>query len=61
MLVQVDGGHFCCGIILEDDVVVEAAPILRKWIIGKQRDWLRSYFKRKGWKAVIVKEMCGDH
>jgi hypothetical protein len=32
---------------------MHAAPIL-KWCIGKRTDFLRDYFKGKGWKASIV-------
>ena len=53
-LVQVDAPHFCAGIVLVDDVCTEAAPIL-KWAVGKHRDWLRDYFKAKGWKATVCK------
>lgn len=55
MLVAVDAPHFYAGIILEKHVVVEAAPILR-WTIGRRRDWLREYFKKKGWKAIVVRK-----
>jgi len=54
MLVAVDAPHFYAGVILTDDVVTKAAPIL-KWSVGWKRDALSAYFKRKGWKAVVVK------
>jgi hypothetical protein len=54
VLVSVDAPHFNAGIIMRSDVVTEAAPILR-WTIGKRRDWLRTYFAGKGWKATVVK------
>lgn len=56
MLIAVDAPHFYAGIVLQDDIVIEAAPIL-KWTIGKRRDYLRNYFMRKGWKAFVVKEV----
>jgi hypothetical protein len=43
MLVAVDAPHFYAGIVLENDRVVCAAPILR-WTLGKNREWLRTYF-----------------
>jgi hypothetical protein len=55
MLVQVTARHFCAGLVLENDVVVEAAPILKK-CLGKRRPWLRSYFAEQGWKTEVVKE-----
>jgi hypothetical protein len=53
MLVAVDAPHFYAGIVLENEVVIRAAPIL-KWTIGKRRDWLSQYFKQKGWKATVI-------
>ena len=54
MLVAVDAPHFYAGIVLTDDVVTRAAPIL-KWTIGKRRTWLADYFRQKGWKASVVR------
>lgn len=53
MMVIVDAPHFYAAIIFEGDTVVEAAPIL-KWTVGKKMDYLRTYFKSKGWKATRV-------
>ena len=53
ILVQVTAPHFCAAFVLEDETVIDAAPIL-KWSIGKRREWLRDYFRQKGWKAVVV-------
>jgi hypothetical protein len=47
---------FCAGIVLFDDVVVEAAPIvkyMKKW----SRDQVREYCKKRGWEISIVHEM----
>jgi hypothetical protein len=55
MLAQITAPHLCAGIILRNDVVVDAAPILR-WMIGKSRDFVRSYCARKGWSVVVVTE-----
>lgn len=55
MLVRVVAPHFCAGIILENDVVVRAAPILN-WAVGRRREWLRSYFASRGWDASIIEE-----
>ncbi len=48
--VQVCSPHFTAGIVLCGDKVIEAAPILA-WTIGKSRDWLRDYFRGKGWQV----------
>lgn len=53
MLVSVDAPHFCAALILENDIVIDAAPIL-KWTIGKNRDWLREYFAQHHWTAEVV-------
>ncbi len=55
-LAQIDAPHFCAGIVLQNNIVVEAADIvkyMRKW----SRDRVRSYCKQKGWKVVVVWEM----
>lgn len=50
MLVQVTAPHFCAGIIVRRDKVIEAAPILQ-WTLGKPYSWLRRYFARKRWSV----------
>lgn len=55
-LAQVDAPHFCAGIVLWDDKVVEAADIvkyMRKW----SRDRVRDYCNGKGWKVSVVWQM----
>ena len=48
---------FCAGLVVgSDDRVTEAAAVLR-WTIGKHRDELRPYFKRRGWKVTY----CGPY
>lgn len=47
--------NFCCGIVLWDDVVIEAAPIVgymkkQKW----SRDRVRDYCNKRGWKIEVV-------
>lgn len=54
LLVRVVAPHFVAGMILRDDTIVSAAPILR-WTIGKRRVWLSRYFRRKGWTATILR------
>jgi hypothetical protein len=53
ILVAVDAPHFYAGIVLRDDVVIDAAPILR-WTLGKRREMLRDYFAQKGWRTRII-------
>lgn len=52
-LARIVAPHFCAGIVLWDDKVVEAAPIvkyMRKWSRAKVRD----YCADKGWKISVV-------
>ena len=58
-LVQVRAPHFTAGIVLRDDKVYSAAPIL-KWTKGKTRGWLRADFEKRGWTAVVVSETIFD-
>lgn len=49
---------FCAGIILWDDVVIEAAPILR--FMAKQkytRSQAREYCEKRGWKVEIIHQL----
>jgi len=62
---QITAPHFVAGIVLHDDFVVEAAPIVdymrsRQW----GRAQVRSYCKAKGWSVKVIgqKEVShGDH
>lgn len=52
-LVRIEAPHFVAGLLMRGLTCVHAAPIL-KWAVNKDRDFLRSYFARKGWKANIL-------
>ncbi len=52
-LVRVEAPHFVAGLLMRGLICTHAAPIL-KWAINKERDYLRSYFAKKGWKATIL-------
>ena len=47
ILYQVDLGYAVAGIEVEDDVIVDAAPIL-KWAIGARLPWFRKWVEQKG-------------
>lgn len=48
---------FTAGIVLFDDVVVEAAPIIHYMKRGKwSRDRVRDYCRAKGWEISVVHE-----
>lgn len=49
---------FAAGIVLWDDRVVEAAPIVGYMAKGKwTRDRVRAYCAEKGWKIIVVHEL----
>lgn len=57
VLACIRAAHFTAGVVLWDDKVVEAAPIVgymkkQKW----SRDRVRSYCKDKGWEISVVYE-----
>lgn len=55
-LAQIKASNFTAGIVLWDNKVIEAAPIvryMRKW----SRDRVRDYCKTKGWSISVVHEM----
>jgi hypothetical protein len=52
-LAAIDAPHFYAGIVLLDDAVTEAAPIvkyMRKW----DRKRVREYCQGKGWTVTVV-------
>lgn len=50
------GAPFTAGVVLWDDVVVEAAPVLRMRR-KMTRDQVRAYCQREGWEISVVYEM----
>lgn len=56
ILASIDAPHFYAGVVLWDDKVVEAAPILR-YMKGWSRDRVRSYCKDKKWSVSVVHEL----
>ena len=48
------GRPFCAAIVLFDDRVVEAAPILMKPLKGKTRAQVRTYCFNAGWRVSVV-------
>jgi hypothetical protein len=55
VLAAIDAPHFFCGVVLWDDVVVEAAPIVgymkkQRWT----RDRVRAYCQEQGWSVKVV-------
>lgn len=58
ILAQIKAPHFTAGVVLWDDKVVEAAPIISYMKKGKwTRDTLRIYCLQKGWKIEVVHQL----
>lgn len=61
MLVWVRARHYCAGLVIGRKrwntgvVCLEAAPILR-WALGKSWLELRSYFERKRFEVVLMRD-----
>ncbi|MEY9428155.1 hypothetical protein ABH975_003470 [Bradyrhizobium ottawaense] len=56
ILAQIKGPNFTAGIVLFDDKVVEAAPIVR-YMRTWSRDRVREECRRKGWTVSVVWQM----
>jgi len=52
-LVQITSRWFCAGVVLDADVVIEAAPII-KYMKGWSRERVVAYCKQRGFKIVEV-------
>ena len=57
ILAQIQSSHFTAGLVLWDDEVIEAAPIIHYMKRGRwTRAVVRDYCERKGWKISVVYE-----
>ncbi len=48
---------FTAAIVLWDDKVVETAPIVRRALKGRSRDYVRQYCASRGWQISVVHEL----
>lgn len=46
---SIEGKHFFCGVVLHDDRVVIAAPIVKKWALGRSRKEVEDYARKHGY------------
>lgn len=53
ILYRVVAKHFVAGFILDDGIVVHAAPILR-YLIGQRERRVMKYLHKKGWQVRRV-------
>lgn len=47
--VRIIADHFTCGIVVQNKLVIEAAPIVR-YMVGWESKEVRSYCDKRGWK-----------
>lgn len=53
ILASIEAPHFLCGIVLRNDRVIEAAPIV-KYMKGWSRARVRDYCQEKDWSVSVV-------
>lgn len=53
-LIQISSGYFCAGVVIENDLVIEAAPIVM-YMKGWSHERVISYCRRKHWLAIDVR------
>lgn len=53
ILVRVVSDYFCASIVVVEGKCVEAAPILRKHLLGRSADEIRAICARRRWRATI--------
>jgi len=53
LLAQIRADKFTAAIVLRDDRVIVAAPIVR-YMVGWKRDSVRSYCKLRHWEIAVV-------
>lgn len=56
MLAEIDAPSFNCGIVLQNDKVVQAAPKVY-WMKGWTRDRVRKYCQMMRYKVRVIWEM----
>ena len=57
ILAQIKAPHFTAGIILRDDEVIDAAPIVKYMKDGRwTRVVVRDYCARKGWTIKVIEQ-----
>lgn len=54
-LLRIVAPHFVAGIILRDDVVIKAAPIVRYMAVNKWSYWrVFGYCQEKAWSLEVI-------
>ena len=58
MILQIDSGYFCAGVVLDNDRVQRTAPIV-KYMLGWTLQRVRDYCERKSWRLQgALNEAC---
>lgn len=52
-MIWIKAPHFTAGALYKDGVVYDAAPILKRWMIGRSIDWVVQHCQTKGYKYAI--------
>jgi hypothetical protein len=60
ILAQIKAPHFTAGIVLMNDAVTIAAPIV-KYMVGWNRDKVRGYCQQKRWNISIIQQTRTNH
>lgn len=50
-MIWIDAGYFCAGVVLQDAIVVAAAPVVR-YMLGWPAERVIRYGVRKGWVCL---------
>lgn len=59
-LFQVTTGYFCCGLVVQGDRVIEAAPIMR-WAVNRTLVSIRGWVHAKnGSMAEVKRRLAGE-
>ena len=53
-LYQIMAPHFCAGFVMKEDVVVNAAPIIR-YMMGWSYRKVQAYCQKKNWQLTAIK------
>jgi hypothetical protein len=53
MLLRIVAPHFVCGIVLDGDTVVMAAPIV-KYMVRWKVDRVYAYCRKNGWSVTAM-------
>ena len=54
-LYQITSNYFCCGIVAKNNIVVNCASIVFKYLIGRSIISVKNYCELKNWKIEKIK------